>query len=128
MSAAPRTVSTAPDLRSLGLALGAVLVAIAIVAVVAFARPTSTTAPSVAAAPAANFDHGTSSVPVFSASQLDHGTSSATSSRSTVIPYQAVQRGVTVSGTRGGGVLYTGIPSTTPDSAPNGGRGTRIAQ
>jgi hypothetical protein len=126
MSAAPRTVSTTPDLRSLGLALGVVLVAVAIVAVVALARPASTTAPSVAGAPASQFDHGTSSVPAFSTSAFDHGTSSmAGAHRSTVRPYQAVRRNVTVSGTNGG----VGIPSTTPAEAPaGGGRGTRIAQ
>jgi len=129
MSAAPRTVSTTPDLRNLGLALGAVLVGVAIVAIVAPARPAAPTASTAGAAPAAQFDHGTSSVPAFSASQPDHGTSGATTtSRSTVIPYQAVQRKLVVSGSNGGGIVYTGIPSSPLAGAPAGGRGTRIAQ
>jgi hypothetical protein len=140
MSAAPRTASTTPDLRNLGVALGAVLAGVAIVAIVALARPAATTAPSIAAAPAAQYDHGTSSVPVFSASQFDHGTSAATSGADSLnvganrpggiqyIPYQAVQRNIVVLGTHGGGVVYNGIPSSPLAGAPDGGRGTRIAQ
>ena len=85
MSAAPRTVSTAPDLRSLALAFGAVIAAAAIVLAVALARPASIQAPA-SVAPATT--------------QFDHGWSSAT----------AGTRALTVSGTRGGGILYTGIP------------------
>jgi expansin (peptidoglycan-binding protein) len=86
MSAAPRTVSTAPDLRSLALAFGAVIAAAAIVLAVALARPASIQAPA--------------SVAPATTTQWDHGTTSATSGT----------RALTVSGTRGGGILYTGIP------------------
>jgi hypothetical protein len=86
MSAAPRTVSTAPDLRGLGLALGAVLIAVAVIVAVALVRPATTKAPAAPAAPAAV--------------QFDHGWSSAASAT----------RSLTVSGTKGGGLIYTGIP------------------
>ncbi len=104
MSAAPRTASTTPDLRSLALALGAVLVAIALVAAVALARPAAT-APS---APAGA-----------TTTQFDHGTSSAASET----------RSLTVSGSRGGAIQYTGIPYPATDRNPShGGRGSRFAQ
>ena len=144
MSAAPRTVSTAPDLRQLGLALGAVLVAVAIVALVAFARAASTNAPSAAAAPASQFDHDKLSAPAAPAPQFDHDKLSAPSNSKSLIisgtkgggimytgiPYQAVHKTVTVRGTQGGGgIVYTGIPYTAPDSTPTQvGRGTRFAR
>jgi hypothetical protein len=93
MSAAPRTASTAPDLRALGVALGAVLIAVAVIVAVALVRPASTKAPAAPAAPAAV--------------QFDHGWSSAASAT----------RSLTVSGTKGGGIIYTGIPYSTTDAS-----------
>ncbi len=129
MSAAPRTVSTAPDLRQLGLALGVVLAAVAIVVALAFARPASIKAPAPAAPAAVQFDHGWSSAAAGTSSLTVSGTK-AGGIQYMGIPYQAVQqhRPYLIRGTTGGGILYTGIPSA-PDSTPaNGGRGTRFAQ
>jgi hypothetical protein len=151
MSAAPRTVSSAPDFRQLALALGAVLVAVAIVAVVALARPASIKAPSISTTPVSQFDHGTSSGTSSSDSlnvsgtrpggiqyvpyQAVHKTTltiQGTKGGGVIymgIPSGAVQKTITVQGTHGGGIEYRGIPYTTTDSTPsNGGRGTRFEQ
>ena len=128
MSAA-RTVSTAPDLRQYALGLGVVLAAIAIVVAVALARPASVKAPAPVAPAAVQFDHGWSSAASSSRSLIVSGTKGG-GINYTGIPYQAVQRQhpYIIRGTTGGAILYTGIPSA-PDSAPaNGGRGTRFEQ
>jgi hypothetical protein len=128
MSAAPRTVSTAPDLRQLGLALAAVLVAIALVIAVALARPATKTPSAPDGPTTVQYDHGTSSMTSGTTPLTVSGTN-AGGIRYTGIPYQAVQRGLTVHGTEGGGIRYTGIPYAAPDSTPtHGGRGTRFAQ
>jgi hypothetical protein len=125
MSAAPRTVSTAPDLRQLGLAFGAVLLLIAVVAAVALARPT-TKAPSAPATPGAvQFDHGWSSAA--SGTKAPAVTYSG-GTLYTGIPYQATSRGATIHGTTGG-TTYTGIPFTPSRSlSTQNGHGTRFAQ
>ena len=126
MSAAPSTISTAPSLRQLGLALGAVLIAIAVVAALALARPAAIKTPTEVAPATAQFDHGTAE---WKTKALTVSGTRGGGINYTGIPYATGDRGLTVSGTHGGGILYTGIPYSTPDSTPvHGGRGTRIAK
>ncbi len=129
MSAAPRTASTAPDLRQYALGLGVVLVAIAIVAAVALVRPAAVKAPAPAAPAAAQFDHGWSSAASSTRALSVAGTNGG-GILYTGIPYPARQqhRPYIIRGTTGGGLLYTGIPSGSSDTTTNGGRGTRFAQ
>ncbi len=128
MSAA-RTVSTAPDLRQYALGLGVVLAAIAIVVAVALARPASVKVAAPAAPAAVQFDHGWSSAASNTKALTVAGTKGG-GINYTGIPYQAVQqhRPYIIRGTTGGAIVYTGIP-TAPDTTPvGGGRGTRFAQ
>ena len=130
MSAAPRTVSTAPDLRQYALGLGVVLAAIAIVVAVALARPASVKAPAPAAPATVQFDHGWSSAASNTRALTVAGTKGGGIDY-TGIPYPARQlhRQFIIRGTTGGAILDTGIPSSTADGTPsNGGRGTRFAQ
>jgi hypothetical protein len=127
MSAA-RTVSTAPDLRQYALGLGVVLAAIAIVVAVALARPASVKAPAPVAPAAVQFDHGWSSAASNTKALTVAGTKGGAINY-TGIPYQAVQRhSYVIRGTTGGAILYTGIPSAPESTPTNGGRGTRFEQ
>ena len=151
MSAAPRTVSTAPDLRSLALAFGAVIAAAAIVLAVALARPASIQAPASVAPATAQFDHGWSSATSGTRALTVSGTRGG-GILYTGIPYQAYEgktlpqasinmggipnvaiqfanHTLVVRGTQGGALQYTGIPYPAPVSTPtNGGRGSRFEQ
>ena len=111
MSAA-RTVSTAPDLRQYALGLGVVLAAIAIVVAVALARPASVTVPASVAPATVQFDHGWSSAASNTKALTVSGTRGG-GINYTGIPYQAVQgqRSWIIRGTTGGGIVYTGIPT-----------------
>jgi hypothetical protein len=117
MSAAPRTVSTAPDLRALGVAFGAVLIAVAVIVAVALVRPATTKAPAAPAAPAAvQFDHGWSSAASASRSLTVSGTKGG-GINYTGIPYPANERSYVIRGTTGGGVIYNGIQFPAVDAA-----------
>jgi len=103
---APRTISNAPDARQLGVAVGALIIAVALVVGVTVSRQASSTSTAPLAAPApAVHDHGWSESAPLAAP------------------------GLVVRGTEGGGIQYTGIPQSAPDSTPiSGGRGTRFAR
>jgi hypothetical protein len=101
-----RSSQATPDVRQAGAALGALALAVALVVAVAAGRQSTSqadTAPLGVAAPVVH----------------DHGWSSA-----------GTQPGqITVRGTSGGGITYTGIPYPVPANPPaGGGNGSRFAQ
>ena len=92
MSAAtPRTISNAPDLRQLLAAVGALILAVALLVAVTISRQASV---------------GTTSAPaaVPASGAYDHGWSSAAGSQDLVVS------------TGNGGLVYTGIPYAAPDT------------
>ena len=130
---APRTISNAPDVRQLGVAVGALILAVALVVAVTVSRQqAASTSTTPLAAP----------VPVLH----DNGWATTDSAANSVSAPGLVIRGTNgggilytgipsyepkfvVTGTNGGGIQYTGIPYAAPDSAPiSGGRGTRFAR
>jgi hypothetical protein len=118
-AAAPRTISNAPDVRQLGVAVGALILAVALLVAVTVSRPASSasTAPLAAPAPAVH-DRGWEAAPL-AAPAHDNGWEAT----------GAAEPGLVISGTQGGGIQYTGIPYSAPDSTPvSGGRGTRFAR
>ena len=95
MSAAtPRIASNAPDQRMLFAALGAIILAIALVVAFAISRPATVKTPSAPAVTA----------PALS----DHGWSATDTGSSTLI----------IRGTNGGGLEYRGIPQPAAGSTP----------
>jgi hypothetical protein len=116
MSAASSSVQAAPGTRNVGFAAFALLLIAAVVALLAFSQMTvsnKAVAPAAGTAPA----------------QHDHGWSSASSAESTwvISPNSAAvdaarhpsrrsvtvtPDGIKVTGARGGGLLFNGIPST----------------
>jgi len=128
MSAAtPRIASNAPDLRQLGIAVGALILAVALVVAATISRQSA--APSVplpgAQAPAVH-DHGWSDAAAAPKTLVIAG-SNGGGLEYTGIPYP--NRILVVSGMNGGGLEYTGIPYPAPDDTVGGGtRGTRLAQ
>ena len=127
MSAAtPRTVSTAPDLRNLGIALGALILAVALVVAVTVARQASIPSePQAGASVPTTHDHGWSTA-AGGATGLVIAGSNGGGLQYTGIPY--ANGTITISGTYAGGLQYTGIPYPAPDDTVGGGRGTRIAR
>ena len=143
MSAAtPRTISNAPDLRQLLAAVGALILAVALLVAVTISRQSSfeaTSAPAAVPASVAH-DHGWST----SAGSQDLVVSNANGGiQYTGIPYVTFPRAsapvapaivsapsvpyVTFPQTKGlviatqnGGILYTGIPYPAPDSVTTG--------
>ncbi len=106
MSAATRTTPAAPDMRRAGAALGALTLAVAVVAAVAFSQASSTRSQATPAAGAAPAAH-------------DHGWSTAAGNGQELI----------IRGSNGGGLNYTGIPYPAPGSGQDGVvNGTRLAQ
>ena len=92
MSAAtPRTISNAPDLRQLLAAVGALILAVALLVAVTISRQASFGSTSAPAAVPASVAH-------------DHGWSTSTGSQDLVVS------------TGNGGLVYTGIPYAAPDS------------
>lgn len=98
MSAAtPRTISNAPDLRQLLAAVGALILAVALLVAVTFSRQASFQAATTVAEPASvSFDHGWSSA-----------------ATSTAVPSVNASTGFVVASPQGG-ILYMGIPYTAP--------------
>ena len=126
MSAAtPRTISTAPDFRQLLAVVGALALAIALVAAVSLSRQVS-------------LNGATTAIPA--AVAHDHGWSSATGSQELIvstanggirymgIPYPTGNRGFTVV-RKHGGIKFVGIPYPAPGGVSQGGsNGTRFAR
>jgi len=128
MSAAtPRTISNAPDLRQLLAAVGALILAVALLVAVTISRQTSFESNSAAVPATVNHDHGWSSA----AGSQDVVVKADAGIERTGIPYVTFPRGdapvaigvkptvpyVTfpetkslVVSTPNGGILYTGIP------------------
>jgi hypothetical protein len=129
MSASTRTVGTAPELRQLGLAVGALIVAVALLVAFAISRSTTVTTP---AAPA--------EVP-FSVAH-DHGWITATGGAQqlvirgengggllyTGIPYPAPRNEIVIQGENGGGLVYMGIPYPVMNLGSDLGPRERMAQ
>jgi hypothetical protein len=92
MSAAtPRTISNAPDLRQLLVAVGALILAVALLVAVTISRQSSLSTTSAPAAVPASVAH-------------DHGWSASSGSQDLVVS------------TANGGITYTGIPYAAPDT------------
>ena len=129
----PRTISNAPDLRQLLAAVGALILAVALLVAVTISRQTSFEATSAAAPVTANWDHGTSSAP----GAQDPVVSTDNGIERPGIPYVTFPRNdapvaigvkptvpyVTfpqtkslVVSTENGGILYTGIPYPAPEN------------
>jgi hypothetical protein len=121
----PRTISNAPDLRQLLVAVGALILAVALLVAVTVSQRMSFQATS---APAE-----------VSMSAPDHGWSSAPGAQDVVrsdggglvytgIPYSNAGGDLVVR-TANGGIRYTGIPYPAPETDRQGGsNGTRFAQ
>jgi hypothetical protein len=141
MSAAtPRTISNAPDLRQLLAAVGALILAVALLVAVTISRQASFEATSAVAPATVNHDHGWSS----SAGSQDLVVSTANGGiQYTGIPYVTFPRPIApvatgivaapavpyvtfpqakglVVATQNGGILYTGIPYAAPGSVTSG--------
>jgi hypothetical protein len=122
MSAAtPRTVSTAPDFRQLLVVVGALALAVALVAAISLSRQVS-------------LQGASSAVPASVAH--DHGWSDASGSRELIvsslrytgIPYPTGDRGFVIS-PKHGGIKFVGIPYPAPGGVSEGGsNGTRFAR
>ena len=122
MSAAtPRTVSTAPDFRQLLVVVGALALAVALVAAISLSRQVS-------------LQGASSAVPASVAH--DHGWSDASGSRELIvsslrytgIPYSTGDRGFVIS-PKHGGIKFVGIPYPAPGGVSEGGsNGTRFAR
>jgi len=117
-AAAPRTAQAAPEMRQLGYAIVALILALTLVVVVAFSRQTTTQfagTPAAGSAPIAH-DHGWSTAPAI-------GTAPVT-----------FDRGWATAPSRGS-IQYTGIPyspsrsnSTGGSHGTGGSNGTRFPQ
>jgi hypothetical protein len=144
---APRTISNAPDVRQLGVAVGALILAVALVVAVTVSRQASSTSTAPLAAPVPVLhDHGWSESAPIAGAAHDNGWATTDSATTSVAAPGLVIRGTNgggilytgipsyqptfvVTGTNGGGIQYTGIPYSAPDSTPiGGGRGTRFAR
>ena len=126
MSAAtPRTVSTAPDFRQLLVVVGALALAVALVAAISLSRQVS-------------LQGASSAVPASVAH--DHGWSDASGARELIVssanggirymgfPYPTGDRGFVIS-PKHGGIKFVGIPYPAPGGVSEGGsNGTRFAQ
>jgi hypothetical protein len=129
MSAAtPRIASNAPELRQLGIAVAALILAVALVVAATVARQSSVQSvplPGSAPAPAVH-DHGWSDAAGATKGLVVAG-STGGAIQYTGIPYP--NGTLIVGGTKAGGIQYNGIPYPALDNSVGGGpRGTRIAQ
>ena len=150
MSAAtPRTISNAPDLRQLLAAVGALILAVALLVAVTISQQGSFQATSAAAPATVNHDHGWSSsagsqdlvvstanggivytgIPYVTFPKSSAPVATGTVSAPTV-PYVTFPqlKGLVVA-PQNGGILYTGIPYPAPETGGQGGsNGTRFPQ
>ena len=152
MSAAtPRTISNAPDLRQLLAAVGALILAVALLVAVTISRQTSfeaTSAPAAIPASVAH-DHGWSvsngaqdlivssesggirymGIPYVTFPQPSAPAATGIVSAPSVPYVTFPQTRALVVATQNGGILYTGIPYPAPDTDGQGGsNGTRFPQ
>jgi hypothetical protein len=120
-AAAPRTAQGTPDLRRVGVAMGAMILAVALLVTVAVVRQTG--GPSAASSSQAHelVVKGTNGGGI-RYTGIPYAAPGSDATRSTIrfngIPYQAVHKNLVVSGTHGGGLRYTGIPYPPTQSAP----------
>jgi len=152
----PRTISNAPDLRQLLAAIGALVLAVALLVAVTISRQTSFEGSAPAAVNTSAHDHGWSSAS--GAQDLIVSTANG-GIRYTGIPYAVpggVETGIRLApavgefrlapgnqqpigvvrpttglvvATQNGGILYTGIPYPAPETGGTGGsNGTRFPQ
>jgi len=119
----PRTISNAPDLRQLMVAIGALILAVAAMVAVTFSQQASFQATSAPAAVPASVAHdrGWSSTGSL-------GTASEGGLVYTGIPY-VTPSGDLVVRTANGGIRYTGIPYPAAETTYQGrSNGTRLAK
>jgi hypothetical protein len=122
----PRTISNAPDLRQLLIAVGALILAVALLVAVTVSQRMSFQATSAPAAVSMSApDHGWSSAP----GAQDVSRTGPGGLVFTGIPYIGNAAGDLVVRTANGGIRYTGIPYPAPETDRQGGsNGTRFAQ
>ena len=124
-AAAPRTAQSSPEMRQLGVALGALTLAVALLVAVAFSQQAasqSSTLPAAGSAPVVH-DHGWISTsykatrPFIPRGGFDKAHAAGGSIK---VSYPVIE---------GGGTLFTGIPYVpTRNDASGGSNGTRFAQ
>ena len=116
-AAAPRTASGAPDLRRVGVALGALTLAVALLVTVAVVRPAGGPTTTVTGQARELIVKGTNGGAI-RYTGIPYAAPGNSRIRFTGVPYQAVRRGLVVNGTNGGGIRYTGIPYPSGEEAP----------
>ena len=97
-AATPRTANRTPDLRRVGVAVGAMTLAVALLVTVAVGRQAGSSS---------------ATTPVKSDNLIVTGTNGG-GINYTGIPYPAPRNDIVVKGTNGGGINYTGIPYRWP--------------
>ena len=139
-AAAPRTAQATPDMRQLGVALGAIILAVALLAAVAFSQQAasqSTTLPAAGTAPVVH-DRGLVNASYEAAPRAhDHGWIESSSKTRPAIRGRGFDKAHAPAGSikvtspvqSGGGTLYTGIPyAPSVRETGSGSNGTRFAQ
>ena len=116
-AATPRTASGAPDLRRVGVALGAMTLAVALLVTVAVVRPAGGSTTTVTGEGRKLIVKGTNGGAI-RYTGIPYAAPGNSRIRFTGVPYQAVRRGLVVKGTNGGGIRYTGIPYPVAQPAP----------
>ena len=116
-AAAPRTASGAPDLRRVGVALGALTLAVALLVTVAVVRPAGGPTTTVTGQGRELIVKGTNGGAI-RYTGIPYAAPGNSRIRFTGVPYQAVRRGLVVNGTNGGGIRYTGIPYPSSQDVP----------
>ena len=128
MSATTRTTQAAPELRQLGVAIGALILAVALVVAVAYSQQ-MTTRSSSAAAPAAAFDRDHAADSTWTKTTQSTPAGGNRGSHGNADRQVDISRGLVVSGTNGGGILYNGIPyQPSANDSTGGSNGTRFAR
>ena len=116
-AAAPRTANGTPDLRRVGVALGALTLAVALLVTVAVVRPAGGSTTTVTGQGRELIVKGTNGGAI-RYTGIPYAAPGNSRIRFTGVPYQAVRRGLVVNGTNGGGIRYTGIPYPSGQEAP----------
>jgi hypothetical protein len=129
---ATRPAQAAPELRQLGIAVGALILAVALVVALAVTQRVATQSSSEAGFAPTTFDRGWStdanaqapamSVPEMAAARNEFRLGLG-NSQPIGISGSVTDRGIVV-----GGLLYNGIPYAAPDQGTGGSNGTRFAQ
>ena len=126
-AAAPRTANGTPDLRRVGVSLGAMTLAmallvalalaVALLIAVAFVRPAAGPSATVSGQAHELVVKGTNGGAI-RYTGIPYPAPGNSRIRFAGVPYQAVRRGLVVSGTNGGGIRYTGIPYPSAQPTP----------